>query len=308
MRRTLVPLVLLLLPLNLLPACTKREAASPVLLRIDGRSVTLAEFRRDFERSLPRGQAPAPEERAELERSFLVQLIDRRLALAEARRLGIALSPGEAEAAVARHRRDYPGGALEKRLQERGVTLEQWKGELAEGMLVEKVVRGEAYGGVSVSEEEIAAHYREHGDAFDRPAQVRARQIVVAREEEGRAVLESLRRGEDFGALARRLSLSPDREEGGDLGFFARGEMPPGFEAVFELPVGGVSGLVRSDYGYHVFRVEERREARRLKPEEVREEIRAELRARKEEEAYRAWLQALRGRAAIEVNWSLLSG
>ena len=120
-----------------------------------------------------------------------------------------------------------------------GETLEQWRRELKEGLLMEKVVGQAVYKAVTVTEEEIKAYYQDHREEFDRPNQVRARQIVVGTLEEGQMVLGLLRQGEAFEQLAREHSLSPDGAEGGDLGFFASGQMPPEFdEVVFTLPVG----------------------------------------------------------------------
>ncbi len=297
-----------LLLVLLLFGCEKKTVEpSPVLLQIDGRIVTLEDFRRQFEKTLPAGHSLSVEETEDLQRSFLVQLIDRELTLAEAARLGVTLSPEELEAMVGEYRRDYPEGAFEAQLAERGVSLEAWRRELEEGLLMEKVVRVAAYSGISVSDEEIAEYYQQHHDDFDRPAQARVRQIVVGSEEEGKRALEELRKGEEFAALARSLSLSPDGEEGGDLGFIGRGEMPPEFdEAAFSLPIGELSGLVKSEYGYHILLVEERREALRLSLDAAREQVRALVRDTKEDLAYQQWLQDLRSRAAIEVNWSLL--
>lgn len=290
----------------LLTACEKRES-SPVLLQIDGLGITLAEFRQEFEKTLPPDQKLTPEELENLQRSYLVQLVDRRLAMAEATRLGIQITPEHVDAALNEHRRDYPGQAFEQMLQERGITLAEWRGELEEGLLIEKVARQAAYQGLRAEEEEIQTFFEEHREEFDRPAQVRARQIVVGSEAEGQEMLGLLRQGQPFAEVARSHSLSPDSEEGGDLGFFARGDMPPEFErVVFSIPVGRISELVKSEYGFHIFLVEERRNAVRLTMDDVREEIRRRILAEKEEVAYEEWLNGLRGRATIEVNWSLL--
>ena len=295
----------LLLPFS---ACQpKEEAAAPVLIHVDGRSVTLEQFQKDFSATLPPGQNLSSEEKEELKRAFLVQVIDRELALAEAENLGITVTPTEVEEALQEYRRDYPAGAFEEMLRERGITLDSWQRELTQNLLMEKVVRQAAYTGVTVEEEEVAAHYQEHREDFDRPEQVRARQIVLSSEAEGQRILGLLRQGEPFAEMARQHSLSPDGEQGGDLGFFARGEMPPEFDAVvFSLPVGRLSDLVKSEYGYHIFLVEERRKAMRLGLDSVQDEIRAELRAEKEDQAYQEWLRKLRVQAAIEVNWSLI--
>jgi peptidyl-prolyl cis-trans isomerase C len=286
----------------------QKPKAAPVLFRVDGREVTLAQFQRAFARSLPPGKELSADERAELQRSYLVQAIDRELTLAEADRLGITVTPAEIEEALAEARSDYADGAFEKMLQERGTSLDDWRRELTSGLLMEKVVQQAAYSKATVSDDEVAAYYRDHREEFDRPDQVRARQIVVATAEEGEHVLGLLRQGQPFAELARQYSLSPDGEEGGDLGFFAPGQMPPEFDAtVFKLPVGRLSELVKSPYGYHIFLVEEHRKAKHLSLAEATQEIRANLRRAAEERAYQQWLQDLRARATIEIDMDLLT-
>lgn len=306
--RLLPRIALAIFLLGALLACKeKTEAVDPPLVRIDSRVITLSEFKSDFERTLPAGRTLSIEERGDLERAFLIQAIDRELTLAEAGRLGIEVTAEEQQAALQEYQKDYPGTALETMLHDTGQTLEKWREALGEGLLMEKVVRQTVYSRVSISDDEVDGYYRQHREEFDRPAQVRARQIVVGSEAEGQRILGLLRQGEDFAEVARKNSLSPDSEAGGDLGFFSRGQMPPEFDAVvFTLPVHRLSDLIKSEYGYHIFRVEESRKAVRLTLGEVRDEIREQLRATKEEQTHLEWLQNLRERATIEVNWNLL--
>lgn len=301
--RFLLPLLLLLLS-----ACqNKGEAAPQVLLTVDGRAVTLEQFRTSFAKTLPTDQGLSVEEKGDLERSFLVQTVDRELTLAEAARLNIRLSAEEVSAAMAEGRADYPDAAFTALLAERGLSEEQWRQALEESLLTEKLVRQAAYAQVTVTDEDIALYYQEHQEEFNRPEQVRARQIVVADETEGQRLLAELRKGADFAATAREFSLSPDAEEGGDLDFFARGEMPPEFDAaVFSLPEGQLSDLVKSEYGYHIFQVQERRKAVQLSLAMAHDLIRDLLREQNETQAYQEWLRSLRERAVITINWSLL--
>ena len=269
--------------------------------------MTIDQFRGEFSHIIADDQALSAAEQDELKRSFLRQIIDRELTLGEVQRLGIDVSEQELERKIAELRGDYPPGEFEKMLQQQGMVLEQWRQDLKTRLRMEKVIRQQVYDRVVVEDTEIESYYLENRKEFDRPEQVRASQIVLATEADGQRVLGMLRQGEDFGALAREHSLSPDGEQGGDLGFFARGEMPPQFEAVvFTLPIGRLSDLVQTDYGYHVFRVEEKRRAQRLKLEQVRPEIETRLRAEKEQTAYRDWLLELGSRVAIEVDWSQL--
>lgn len=312
--RKVISLSCLLLLVGLISAC-KEKPVPPVdiLIKVDNRSVTLQEFRRNFEQLLPREQQSSSAERDALQRSFLAQIIDRQLALTTAEKMGVQVTPAEVDAALAELQRDYPAGEFEANLQEGKMSLDDWKHELRDRLVVEKLAKkivtdkkivGEKN---TVSEAEISSYYRANRDEFERPAQTRARQIVVASAADGEKVLALLKTRVPFAQVAKEYSLSPDSEEGGDLGFFSRGEMPAEFDAVvFNLPVGQLSPLIKSEYGYHIFLVEERRDAGRLTLAQAHDDIRARLQADLEERLYRQWLDELRAKAKIDVNWALL--
>ena len=149
-----------------------------------------------------------------------------------------------------------------------------------------------------VTDEVLRDRYRR--DIVEKPAEaeVRARHILLATETEAHAVLADLARGADFATLARERSRGPGAAEGGDLGFFKRDEMPEAFaEAAFALAPGQVSPApVRTQFGWHVIKVEERRDQPRPSFEEVREELR---RAAAQEVA-EALIERLRAAARIE--------
>lgn len=308
MRLTALLHILLWVPVALLPAGCGKDAAeaSRPLLKINERQMSKAEFIAAFSRSLKSGQSLSAGERQDLERAFLSQLVDRELSLAEARRRGLTVAPAELAAALAEHRRDYPEGGFDAMLRNRGLSLEAWQAELSENLLLDKLTAQVVGDRGRVGELEIDAYYAEHRAEFDRPEQVRARQIVVADQASGEQVLARLRRGEPFAEVAKSVSLSPDAAAGGDLGFFGLGEMPPEFDVVFKLPVGTPSTLIRSDYGYHLFLVEEKRPAARISRQEATREIRSRLEAERREAVYQEWFQELRGKAKIEVDWRQL--
>jgi peptidyl-prolyl cis-trans isomerase C len=246
--RKVILLSCFVLLLGAVAAC-KEKTAPPVdiLIKIDNRIVTLQDFRRDFEQILPKEQQSRAAERDELQRSFLAQIIDRELALAAAEKLDVQVSPAEVDAALAEHQRDYPAGEFEANLQEGKITLDDWKRELKDRLVVEKLVKKVVADKEKVSDAAIASYYRANREEFDRPAQVRARQIVDASEADGEKILALLKANTPFAQVAKEHSLSPDADEGGDLGFFARGEMPAEFDAVvFNLPVGRLSPLIKS--------------------------------------------------------------
>ncbi len=300
-------LVVLIVASGLAGCRNQPESSSPVLLRIDDRAMTLDEFNHRFARTLPLDHTLAQNEKDELRRSFLRQVIDRELALAEAQRRGIRVEEAEVEAALAEIRRDYPDGNFDSMLSRRNLSLEGIREDLAEQLKIDKVLEREVHLKIKVEEQEIGDYYATHRDEFVRPLRVRARQILVDNEEQGEEILARLRDGASFIEMAQRFSLSPDGDQGGDLGFFPQGEMPSSFdEVVFDLPPGELSPLISSEYGYHIFRVEEVRPAQNLTLEQAEEEIRARLHRQKEAAARRAWLLELGARSELEVNWPLL--
>ncbi len=156
---------------------------------------------------------------------------------------------------------------------------------------------------VAVSEQEAEDEYRWRSPEFAVTEAVRARHLLLRvdptadSEEEGRvrSQAEELRRavldGADFADLARKSSEDPgSKDQGGDLGYFERGQMVPEFEAAaFSAESGTVSEPVRTAFGYHLILVEDRREARQPPFDEVAEALTAEIRRRKAlEEAYAA--------------------
>jgi peptidyl-prolyl cis-trans isomerase C len=130
-----------------------------------------------------------------------------------------------------------------------------------------------------VTEERIRAAYDAEIRARPAEEEVRARHILVPTETEAREALAEIRAGADFNAVAQRRSAGPGAREGGDLGFFKRGDMVPEFaEAAFALPAGQMSAApVRSPFGWHIIRVDERRSSAPPPFEEAREMLQQRL-------------------------------
>ena len=131
--------------------------------------------------------------------------------------------------------------------------------------------------------------------------------IVAKTEEEASHVRERLKKGEDFAKLAEEVSLSPEGKKGGDLGFFGKGDMPKEFEdVVFSLPAGKLSQVIKTAYGYHIFRVEEKRGAKDLKFSEVKDQIINKLKREKSDAEFQTWMMELKQKARIELKEELL--
>jgi peptidyl-prolyl cis-trans isomerase C len=149
-----------------------------------------------------------------------------------------------------------------------------------------------------VNDETLRARYDR--DAASRPAEeeVRARHILVPNEADARAILAEIQRGASFEEVARRRSTDPAARNGGDLGFFRRGDMVPEFAtAAFALQPGQVSpNPVRTQFGWHVIKVEERRSSRGPSFEDSKDTLRQTM----IEEEVQAAVQRIRSGARIE--------
>jgi len=277
------------------------------LLRIDNRAIFLPEFRRELQPLRNELSLLPPEEQKLLLRQALSQLIDRQLLQVEAERQGISVSEAELQNALSALRGTYSQKEYSDMLVQAGQNPEQWHAKLRSRLLNDKVAARISRDKTRVSDKEIEAYYLAHLEDYRHPEQLQARQILLNNEEEARELWNRLLAGENFATLAAKHSLSPDREAGGDLGIFARGQLPKEFDQVlFELTPGRVSEPVKSPFGVHLFLVEKHIKAGVTPRENVVEEIRNTLQKKKETAAYQQWLQTLREETHIIINWEQL--
>jgi peptidyl-prolyl cis-trans isomerase C len=273
-----------------------------VVATVNGDPISLAEFQERFGRT---GIKPEPEVELQVKVEFLNGLIERKMMLIEAQRKRIKVGLPEINTKMGALRAEY-GKDIKELLASQGVDFEKWKSDIWEGIMIERLIVLEVNRRISVAPSDVRRYYQANSQEFERPESVRVRQIVVATEEEARKILDLLQTGTDFATLAREKSTAPEAEHGGDLGYFAMGEMPAEFNVVFGLPKGGISGIVKSPYGFHVFKLEEKRRAGKMGLDEVSKGISEKLRREKEDRRYKQWLKELRSRTKFEVNYKAL--
>lgn len=298
------PLPLLLLALGC--SAPSRPAPPETIGFVDGEPVTVREYLAALELDERENEGLSPRSTEELRtarRGLLEGLIDRKLLAQAARRRGVLVTEEEVERAFLRLRADWPGESFDRLLADTQLSLADLEVRLRDRLVVEKLFAEEVVARVAVTEADLDAYLAAHPPAPERPERVRAAQIVVKTEGEARRLQGELARGVSFAELARRYSLSPDAKVGGDLGWFGRGDMPPEFEEVcFTLPVGKVSDVVASPYGYHLFHLIDRRAAEAPDPETVRASAEAKLRAEREAAAQDGYLAGLRAAAKITID------
>ncbi len=274
-----------------------------IIAQVNEERIPVEEFDREFkELILEPGKEEKGTEIRHLRQVTLDQVIERKILVQEARRLGVKVSPKELDRAIFEIKMDYPGEGFGEKLGLKGLTLEQWKVRLEEKLLAEKVIRSASQYQEKIDEKEVRQYYEDHPSSFQISQKVRARQIVVADGEEAIQILKRLKKGENFEKLAMEKSLGPEKVQGGDLGYFSPGEKPTEFDHVFHLEVGAISEVIKSLYGYHIFKLEEKTPSRQIPFEEAKAGILEELQRKKGEEHYQKWVKALKGKAKIRIN------
>lgn len=240
-------------------------ASDPVVARVDGTPIHLSELE-EAVRGLPEQFRAMPPQ--VLYPVMLDQLITQRVLVNAARKLNLQDTP-EVRARIRR--------AEEEALQQ--------------ALLAREI-------GPLLTEQALRARYEQDIVSKPQEAEVRARHILVQTETEARQAITALQGGADFATLARERSRGPGAAEGGDLGFFKREEMPEAFAAAaFALEPGQFTTTpVRTQFGWHVIKLEERREEPRPSFEQAEEGLR---RAIIEEAATRV-VERLRAEASVE--------
>ncbi|MGQ9507881.1 MAG: foldase protein PrsA [Thermodesulfobacteriota bacterium] len=274
-----------------------------LVAEVNGEKITVEEFEREMRELLfERGGAGKSSAHRDLRKICLDQMIDRKLLAQEAKRIGLRISLEELNHAFSEIKKDYPGEGLGEKLALKGIALEEWKAGLEEKLLAEKMIRDAQRFYGKIEEEEARKYYESHRSLFQIPQRVRVRQIVVLDGEEALQILKRLKKGESFEKLARDKSIGPEKDRGGDLGFFSKGEMPSEFNRVFSMGVGEISEVIKTPYGYHIFKLEEKIEAQEISFEEAKSSLFKELEREKGEEAFQQWFNGLKEKAKIKIN------
>ncbi|HON42011.1 MAG TPA: peptidylprolyl isomerase [Bacillota bacterium] len=199
-------------------------------------------------------------------RPVLDQLISEMLLAQAATEAGVSVSNEEVDREFESVRQQV-GPEFESLLAQYGMTADDLRKNIKISLLVFRVSTKD----VVVTDEQIAAYYNEHTADFESPEMVKASHILVETEADAQAALDRISAGADFADVAAAVSMDPmTAQNGGDLGFFAAGEMVPEFgDAAFALKTGEISGIVKTDYGYHIIQVTDRVEPRRASFEEA---------------------------------------
>jgi len=156
---------------------------------------------------------------------------------------------------------------------------------------------------ITVSDEEVADYYEQNKSYFQKPESVKASHILVDDEETANKILDEIKAGLAFEDAAKNNSKCPSNTNGGDLGYFTRGKMIPEFEKVaFELKEGEISQPVKTQFGYHIIKLVDRKQPSISPLEEVKTELKKQMVGMKQNKAYMQKTDELKKQYEVVIN------
>lgn len=215
---------------------------------------------------------------------------------------GILVSREEFENALATAKDGYDEEGFKRLLQLEGTSSAEWENKLKNNILINKLIDSKVNSKVGVEEEEILRYFEDHKTEFHVPQRVKALHITVETEEEAREIENRLKRKKQkFSDLAREYSVGPEGSDGGDMGYLEAEHMPEEFDSVFKLNVDEISEIIQTPYGFHLFKVIDKKDDAQMDFAGAREKVQSLILHERQGEAFQKWLVGLKEQADIRI-------
>ena len=288
-----------------------------VVARVNGEDIGRAEFERAVQALESRAGGPVPpDQRDQILRGVLDQIIGYKLLLQESSVRKVVINDTDVDGRVSEIRNQFPSeDVFKKMLAEQKLTVEQIRSDARRDIAVSKLIESEIAFKIAVSPTQISEFYASNPDQFKQGESVRASHILIgmprgadaATKAQARAradqVLGDVKAGQDFAALARQHSSDPgSAANGGDLGFFQQVQMVGPFnDAAFSLAPGSVSGIVETEFGFHIIKVAEKQPARTVPLDDVRPQVQQYLEQMNRQQQTDAFINSLKAKGRVEI-------
>jgi peptidyl-prolyl cis-trans isomerase C len=298
----------------------KPQPADDSAALVNGASISRGEFDGEVltiqKALLGRGKPLTPNQIASIRTEVMEGMIRREILCQESRKSGIKADENAVNAELKALRQQFTSETeFKNELSRRHISEESLRSRMERNNSVQQFIERQFAAKTVVSDNDLVAYYGSHLDQFKQPLQVRASHIMVrsdpaweaSRKEDARRKIEqikkNLKKGQEFGALARELSDGPTRTNGGDLGYIKIGQLEKQLEsAVFSLKPGEHSEIIETGNGFHLFKVIERKPETVLAYDAVKDQLRKLLRQEKGKQAAELYAKTLRPKANVEMH------
>lgn len=299
----------------------KSSLTPAVVAMVNGTAITRPELDRAVKIMLSQnngGKTLSGEERKMAEKSVLDQLIAAELLYQAGQKLPISDVDKKVDAQVNQNKAKFTSQEVyEKALKENGLTESDLRLFARKEIFINNLIEKEIASRVNISDADVKKFYDENIDKFKHEETVKASHILVGvdskasdedkkkAKEKAEALLKRVKGGEDFAEVAKKESSCPSSVQGGDLGYFSKGQMVPAFEnAAFSLNPGEISGLVETQYGYHIIKMVDRKPAGTDAFDDVKGKIRSYLQVQEIQKGIGDYIEKLRKEGTVEVKLS----
>jgi len=300
------------------PAIKPMPAQIPAILaRVNGEAIERWEFDNAVKRMEARAGSPVPvDKRDEVLRVVLDQLVAYHLLLQESRARKMTVVDAEVESRIGDMRKSFANEeAFKQGIADQGLTVDQLRTQARTSLEVAKVIDAEVTLKVAVQDAEVNTFYQQNLERFKQGESVHASHILIGlppnatpaqkteAKTQAQGVVKQVRGGADFATVARAQSQDPaSGPNGGDLGFFPKGQMNPQFEdAAFALKPGTVSAVVETPFGYHIIKVHERRAPRTAPFAEVSGQIKDHLLQGQRDQKLQEFVRQVKSKSKVEI-------
>ncbi|WP_245632197.1 peptidylprolyl isomerase [Edaphobacter aggregans] len=289
-----------------------------VIVRVNDQIISRSDMERSEQQLAMENQQnqASPQEAAERQKNLLRDMIDQQLLLSRAKELGL-----NADAEVIRRldeirKQNHLDSMedLEKAARQQGVSFEDFKANIRNGILTQQVVRDEVGRRLQMTQTQEQAYYDAHKNEFAQPEQVRLSEILVPTpadandtvvgqaQAKAESIVAKIKDGEKFEDLAKTYSGGPTASQGGDLGLFKRGALAKVLEdQTFALPTGGVTAPIRTRQGFVILKVTDHQEAGVPPLKDIEPQIQEAMYYQAMQPALRTYLTKLREEAYIDI-------
>jgi len=301
--------IIIVLMISVLPAWgdTKKPKTEEKVALVNGAAITMEEFNGEAlliqKYVLGMGKPLTCAQVDSVQKEVIESMIRRELLHQESRKAGIKIDKKDITKEIDAVKKQFLSDAEYKNeLSKRNLSEDALRAQLERNLLIQKYAEQQFLKKVKVTDADVKAYYESHLAALKQPLQVRVSHILIqtdsksdpSRKNEARRkaekILKDLKDGRDFKTVAREQSDGPTRTSGGDLGYIRMGQLEKQFESVvFNLKTEGISDIIETNYGYHLFKVTDRKPESIVAYNNVKEQIKQLLlqeKAKKEADAY----------------------